>query len=917
MSDQQNPSYQELKNQLDNIKKSYEQEQSLLTQIINNSAVGITVVDAQGKITFANQRAIDILGLTKNQLSHVLYNDPGWHITDFNGNPYPEEKLPFNLVKKNNQPVYDIRHTITKPDGDKIYLSINGSPVYNKQDEFNGMIATVEDITRQEKVEKALQESEARFRGIFENISIGMYRTTPDGQILMANSALIEMLGYSSFAELSQVNLNEEGYAPEYPRSIFKHLIETNGKVSGLESAWIKSDGTTIFIRENAKCIKDKDGNILYYEGTTEDITKRKLAEQALEKNEKFLKDVFDAIQDGLSILSPDLEVIKTNRWMEHKYSSQIPLVGKKCYSVYQNRDDPCPWCPSIKTLKDGMTHTEVVPFPCSENPSGWIELSAFPVKNKQGEVINVIEYVKDITDRIKAERYNRERQLYLESVVSSAPDAIITLDGHNRILDWNQGAINLFGFDKKEVLGKNIDQLIARENLLEQAKRFTEQVAQRGTLQPTETVRYHKDGTKLNVIVSGAQIVVDGDLVGIVAIYTDITELKKVQQERVSLKQQFNQVQRLESIGRLAGGIAHDLNNLLSPILGYSEMLLEDAVEEEERGELLEEIIKASNRARDLVGQLLAFSRKQNLEFKNIDLNSLLQNFEKLLRRTIREDISINLKLAPSLPLINGDSGQLEQVLMNLAVNAQDAMPQGGKLSIETSTVELDENYAAKHEGVEPGPYVMVLVSDTGYGMDNQTKEHIFEPFFTTKEKERGTGLGLATVYGIVKQHMGNIWVYSEPDKGTSFKIYFPPSTKLTKPEHQHTAKKVNLQGSENILLVEDDQHVRNLALSILKLKGYNVISAESGRKAVDLLKDYKGKIDLILTDVVMPEINGRQLYEIVAKTYPQVKVLYMSGYSENVIAHHGIIDASINFIQKPFSLKALAIKVREVLDK
>ncbi len=384
---------------------------------------------------------------------------------------------------------------------------------------------------------------------------------------------------------------------------------------------------------------------------------------------------------------------------------------------------------------------------------------------------------------------------------------------------------------------------------------------------------------------------------------------------EKEHLEKQFHQAQKLESIGRLAGGVAHDLNNLLSPILGYGELLLLEKSDANRRRESVEQILKAGRRARDLVRQLLAFSRRQTLHFRSLDLNFLLKNFEKLLRRTIREDVAIRTLPSESLPFIKGDMGQLEQVLMNLAVNAQDAMPDGGTLTIETDRVELDETYASEHDGVTPGPYVRLTVSDTGTGMDRTTLRQLFEPFFTTKEFHEGTGLGLSTVYGIVKQHGGNVWAYSEPGMGATFKVYLPVSTE-SPPEEKSSLGSEPKGGSETILLVEDNEEVRELAFAILQRSGYALLVAKSGQEALSLLEHHDGPLHLILTDVVMPGMNGRQLFDQASALYPRTKALYMSGYTRDVIAHRGVIDAGINFIQKPFSVKLLTTSVREALD-
>ncbi len=400
-----------------------------------------------------------------------------------------------------------------------------------------------------------------------------------------------------------------------------------------------------------------------------------------------------------------------------------------------------------------------------------------------------------------------------------------------------------------------------------------------------------------------------------IVSIYDDYTERQESEKQREKLEEQYRQAQKMESVGRLAGGVAHDLNNMLSPILGYAEILLEDTGKDDPRSECLVQINNAGLRARDLVRQLLAFSRKQTLEFKVLNLNDLLQNFAKLLKRTIREDIIVQMELEESLPLVEGDVGQLEQVIMNLAVNAQDAMPDGGELRIETSLAELDEEYASKRKGVKPGLYVLMAISDTGYGMPQEVRENIFEPFFTTKSENEGTGLGLATVYGIVKQHGGNIWVYSETGHGTLFEVFLPVSAKLAIPPEKAVALPHELNGTETILLVEDDKQVRDLTCGVLEQKGYTVLVAGSGDEALSLVKDYSGGLDLLITDVVMPKMNGKQLYETLSRDHKQVKVLFMSGYSDEVIAHHGVMDSGVAFIQKPFSIQALSEKIREVL--
>ena len=383
---------------------------------------------------------------------------------------------------------------------------------------------------------------------------------------------------------------------------------------------------------------------------------------------------------------------------------------------------------------------------------------------------------------------------------------------------------------------------------------------------------------------------------------------------DRIQLESQLLQSQKVESIGRLAGGVAHDLNNLLTPIIGYGELILEDSLRGSAAKESLSEVIKAAKRARDLVAQLLAFGRRQTLAVQPIFLNDILGEFEKLLRRTIREDVTITLELKPNLPAILADKGQIEQVIMNLSVNAADAMPKGGSLILRSEQKDLD-NFNGSSHPLPPGKYVILSVIDSGHGMDEESMKSIFEPFFSTKGN-MGTGLGLATVYGIVKQHGGHIEVESTLGKGATFRVYLPATSKNATIEKNNKLAKTDFRGSETILLVEDSDQVRSLTESMLQSMGYTVLSAADGTKAEDLAKKHQGSIDMLLTDVILPDINGKELFEKLCEVQSTVKVLYMSGYTYDVLDCHGILQQGINFIAKPFTANTLAQKVRAALD-
>ncbi len=390
-------------------------------------------------------------------------------------------------------------------------------------------------------------------------------------------------------------------------------------------------------------------------------------------------------------------------------------------------------------------------------------------------------------------------------------------------------------------------------------------------------------------------------------AIVNDVTERKL-------LEAQFRQAQKMEAVGTLAGGIAHDFNNLLTVISGYSYMLREALQDDRKLAEDVQQIEQAAEKATGLTRQLLAFSRRQVLQPKTLGLNQVVQGMEKMLRRMIGEDIELITVSAPELGQVRADLGQIEQVIMNLAVNARDAMPRGGKLVFETENVELDEAYARSHMGARTGCYVQLAVSDTGVGMDAETMSHIFEPFFTTKEMGRGTGLGLSTVYGIVKQSGGYIWVYSEPGHGSTFKIYLP----RVEGEHEHPAPALGenaRRGSSTILLVEDDEAVRELATRILRQHGYAVLPASGGAEAELLCRRFEGKIHLLVSDVVMPGMSGAKLARRLRRQRPEIRVLFLSGYTDNAVQPHGILKSSTAFLQKPFTAHALAEKVASVL--
>ena len=503
-----------------------------------------------------------------------------------------------------------------------------------------------------------------------------------------------------------------------------------------------------------------------------------------------------------------------------------------------------------------------------------------------------------------------RRSEQNFRSLVTNAPYGICRVDARGYLLDINPALVRMLGYEtSQELVGRNLSTLYADG---QQWFLLTDYFRLLRTFDNLVTEWRRKDDSTTVVRLSGHAITDEARTITYELFTEDVSE-------RRALEQQLRQSQKMEAIGRLAGGIAHDFNNLLMVISGYSEFLLERLGPDPALRGPAKEISAAAERATALTRQLLAFSRKQMLAPKVLDLNAVVTENLKMLTRLIGEDIDLVMIPGAELGPVKADPSQVEQVILNLSVNARDAMPQGGKLTIETANVTLDENYARIHSPLKAGDYVMLAISDTGVGMDSETQSRIFEPFFTTKGP-KGTGLGLSMVYGIVKQSGGYVWVYSEPGKGTSFKVYLPRVTEVSEMVGDSvptSAPTVDRAALETILVVEDEANLRRLTRQFLENRGYTVLDAADGAGAVEICVAHQGTIHLLLTDVIMPGMNGRELAKRVSEIRPNTKVLYMSGYTENAIGHNGTLDKGITLLQKPFTLQALQAKVREVLDQ
>ncbi|RJR32204.1 MAG: PAS domain S-box protein [Desulfobacteraceae bacterium] len=766
-----------------------------------------------------------------------------------------------------------------------------------------------------------LRVSEEKYRQLFELESDAVWLVDNETErIIEANAAATALYGYTR-EELLSMKATTLSAEPEKSRQAIKE-----GCSRVITRTHRKKDGT-IFPVEISASYFERQGRSVHI-AAIRDITDRTRAEEAVRESERRMAQIIEFLPDATFVIDTEGKVTAWNRAMESLAGvSAENMLGKSGYAYalpfYGRRRPVLIDCALRRDEEIAATYASfyeegdrLVSETCLADFRGagptWLWNTATPLYDPEGKVIGAIQSIRDITAHKNAEGALRTLSARQQALLSAIPDIIMEVDA-NQVYTWaNQPGFDFFGDD---VLGR-------RASFFFEEEQDTERLVQ-PLFSGNENVVYleswqrRKDGQN-RLLAWWCRVLKDkgGSVTGALSSARDITEIRLAAEERERLQAQLLQAQKMESVGRLAGGVAHDFNNMLGIISGRAELAIEKADPDDPIRQNLEEIVKAAGRSSDLVRQLLAFARKQTISPRILDLNSEVSGILAMLQRLLGEDITLDWIPGKETWNIRMDPSQIHQVLANLLINSRDAMPDGGKITIESGNAVFNEASALENPNTFPGEYVLLSVSDTGYGMSREIMDRIFDPFFTTKEVGRGTGLGLSTIYGIVRQNSGFINVYSEPGHGTTIRIYLPRTDGEPVRINREPEKCEVLGGNETILIVEDEESLLEIGKVFLEKQGYRALATRSPVEALNLAKNFDGEIQMVMTDVVMPEMNGRELVERIKILRPSMKSLFMSGYTANVIAHHGVLDPDVHFIEKPFSLSDLAAKVREVLD-
>ena len=768
------------------------------------------------------------------------------------------------------------------------------------------------EIEERRRAEEELRESEEKYRTILENIEEGYFEVDLAGNLTLVNDSLCRTAGYNR-DELLGMN-NRDYTTPKTAKKmyqVFSKTYQTGEPARIVDYDILRKDGSTRTLELSASLMTNSTGEPVGFRGVVRDVTKRKRAEEALRESEERYRSLFTNNHTVMLLIDPETaDIVDANPAACSFYGwGHEELTSKKITDINTLTDEQV--FQEIERAKSEQNQHFFFRHRLAKDEIVDVEVFSGPIVLNGKQLLYSI--VHDVTERKQAIEALRASEEKYRTVLEANPDPVVVYDIEGKVVYYNPAFTRVFGWSLGERLGKKMDAFVPEESLPE-TQTMINRVLAGESFSGIETRRYTKEGKIIPVSISGAVLRdMDGNPVGSVINLRDISEQK-------NLEGQLQQAQKMEAVGTLAGGIAHDFNNLLQAIQGYTELLLMRKKEGESDWRELQEVIRASKRGAELTQQLLTFSRKVESKRRPLDLNQEVGELRQLLERTIPKMIDVELKLADNLKMVNADSVQLKQVLVNLALNAKDAMAEGGKLLIETQSVTLDQEFCRRYAEVKPGDYVLFSISDTGHGMGKETLEHIFDPFYTTKEVGKGTGLGLAIVYGIIKNHEGYITCYSRPEVGTTFRIYLPtiepetvPVDVLIAPEPEGLAR----GGSETILLVDDEEFIRELGVDVLGSAGYTVLTASNGENALELYGQERARIDLVILDLIMPGMGGSKCLEELLTIDPHTRVLIASGYSPDGPTKGALDAGAKGFVSKPYDTSQLLQLVREILDR